>query len=265
MFRQIYNLVYDAIDYIVFGILLLAAFVILLSGNSPQIRKLQGNITDTFAFLAYPKHLIKKTTGLIQENKKLRRENLRLKQRNSRFIEAYKENQRYEKLLGFTDSIDYEVLPCRVINFNSMAIGKSLMIDAGKVDNVTNNLPVVCTDGVVGKVVSAGETTSTVQIMKDVNYRLSIRFRDSRELGILRSRDNGVLEVREIPSTSVVHPGEEVITSGFSNIYPADLRVGKVKEIRQSKNGRYQIATIESYVDFRSLEEVFVILEYKND
>ena len=116
----IYNFIYDSIDYIVFAILIFAAFIILLSGDNPQIKKLQGNITDTFAFLAYPKRLIRKTTGLIQENKKLRRKNLRLQQRNSRLIEAYKENQRYEKLLGFSDSVDHKVLPSRIINYNSI-------------------------------------------------------------------------------------------------------------------------------------------------
>src|SRR6056297_1773010 len=117
MFKAIYDFIYDSFEYILLGILILLSFILILSGDAPQVDALQNSLSDTFSFLTYPKKLIQKTTGLIQENKDLRRQNLQLIRRNSELIEAYKENKRYEEMLGFRDSIDYRVLPSRVINY----------------------------------------------------------------------------------------------------------------------------------------------------
>ena len=71
----------------------------------------------------------------------------------------------------------------------------------------------------------------------------------------------GLLQVRDIPTTAVIHPGEEVVTSGFSDIFPPNLKVGIVDEIKHSETRNYQIATVKPYVQLESLEEVFVILK----
>src|SRR6056297_1143611 len=103
MFKLLYDFFYDFIEYIIFGVLILLAFVLILSGSAPQVIKLQSNISDTFAFLSYPKNFINKTTNLMEENRQLRRQNLKLSRRNMECIEAYKENQRYKEMLGFID------------------------------------------------------------------------------------------------------------------------------------------------------------------
>lgn len=262
MFKLIYDFFYDFIEYILFGILILLAFIIILSGNSPQAGKLQSSISDTFAFLTYPKNFINKTTGLMEENQKLRRQNLQLSRRNIELLEAYKENQRYKKMLGFKDSVEYEVLPARVLNYGNMEIGKAILLNVGREKGVKKHSPVISTEGIVGKVVSAGERTAIVHVFNDINFRLSIRFMDSRLLGIARPYGRGMLEVSDIPTTAVIHPGEEVVTSGFSDIYPPNIKVGIVDEIKRSETQNYQIATVKPYVQLKSLEEVFVIIDY---
>ncbi|MCF7885673.1 MAG: rod shape-determining protein MreC [Candidatus Marinimicrobia bacterium] len=262
MFKAIYDFCYDFAEYLLFGILILLAFILIFSGDSPQVHKLQGNISDTFAFLTFPKNFIKKTTNLIQENHELRRENLQLRRKNADLMDASKENQRYEKMLGFQDSIDFVVVPARVINYGNMSVGKALMLNVGTKAGIQKLDPVICPEGIVGKVVSVGDKTAIVHVFNDINFRLSIRFMDSRLLGILRPIGSGMLQVSDIPTTAVIHPGEQVVTSGFSDIYPPNIRVGVVDEIQHSETKNYQIATVKPYVQLKSLEEVFVILDY---
>ncbi|HMA61085.1 MAG TPA: rod shape-determining protein MreC [bacterium] len=261
MFKAIYDFIYDSFEYILLGILILLSFILILSGDAPQVDALQNSLSDTFSFLTYPKKLIQKTTGLIQENKDLRRQNLQLIRRNSELIEAYKENKRYEEMLGFRDSIDYRVLPSRVINYGSMSIGQAVLLNKGQKNGVTKHMPVISTEGVVGKVVNSGDHTAVVHVFNDINFRLSIRFMDSRVVGILQPLGDGMLQVRDIPTTAVIHPGEEVVTSGFSDIFPPNLKVGIVDEIKHSETRNYQIATVKPYVQLESLEEVFIILK----
>jgi rod shape-determining protein MreC len=262
MFKTIYDFLYDFKEYILLGILILLSFILILTGDSPQVDRLQSNISDTFAFLTFPKNFIKRTTKLIEENQELRRRNLQLSRRNAELIDAYKENRRYEKMLQFQDTVDYKVIPARVINYGNMSIGQAAMLNVGKRHGVQKHMPVVCTEGIVGKVVSSGDHTAIVHVFNDINFRLSIRFVDSRVLGILQPKGDGALQVRDIPTTAVVHPGEEVVTSGFSDIYPPNIRVGVVEEVKQSETRNYQVAIVDPYVQLESLEEAFVILEY---
>ena len=75
-------------------------------------------------------------------------------------------------------------------------------------------------------------------------------------------RSGNLAEVREIAKTSVILPGERVITSGFSDIYPPNLLVGEVLEVQPSPDGIFQTAIIKPRMDINRIEEVFVITSF---
>ena len=55
--------------------------------------------------------------------------------------------------------------------------------------------------------------------------------------------------------------GDEIITSGLSDYYPAGISIGYVREIHQDQNGLTKYAVIEPTVDFKHLDTVLVIME----
>jgi len=261
MFQKILSAIFDYHEYLVFLLLIILAFTILLMNEVPQVRTLQGEISDTFAFLEYPNIWIQQLAGLVRENQYLKEENLRLHLLNTELREAYLQNQRLRNMLDFMENSPLDILPARVINRGATSIFNSISIDVGSQEGVSPELPVISTQGIVGKTVSVGDHTSLVQIINDINFRISVKFQMSRIYGILQWNPNGLAEVREIPKTAVIHPGETVITSGYSQIYPPNLFVGDVVSIRPSPHGVYQIALIQPRVNLNSLESVFVILK----
>ena len=53
--------------------------------------------------------------------------------------------------------------------------------------------------------------------------------------------------------------GDILLTSGLGGIFPSDLSVGKVVEIKSDSSGNLDYAVVEPSVDFSALYEVMVI------
>lgn len=58
--------------------------------------------------------------------------------------------------------------------------------------------------------------------------------------------------------------GDTIETSGLGGIYPKGITIGTVKEIRRKTSDMNRYAIIEPAVDFKRLEEVFVLIGKDN-
>ena len=63
----------------------------------------------------------------------------------------------------------------------------------------------------------------------------------------------------------VVEKGELVLTSGYSKIFPSDLRVGVVTAIKMDQVARFQNIIVEPTAELRTLEEVFILNWIRED
>ena len=62
-----------------------------------------------------------------------------------------------------------------------------------------------------------------------------------------------------IPNTIEVKAGDIVFTSGLSQIYPPNIKVGVVTQIKKDPSKLFQTIYVKPSVDFNALEEVFVV------
>lgn len=62
-----------------------------------------------------------------------------------------------------------------------------------------------------------------------------------------------------IPTDADLVLEDTIETSGLGGIYPKGIKIGKIKEIIESKNITDRYAIIETAVDFSKLETVLVI------
>ena len=62
-----------------------------------------------------------------------------------------------------------------------------------------------------------------------------------------------------MPHDADICVGDTIVTSGLDGIYPAGIRIGEVTEITIESGGLTKQATVEPYVNFSKLEEVFIL------
>ena len=67
------------------------------------------------------------------------------------------------------------------------------------------------------------------------------------------------LDLYYIPKDVEVEPGEGVITSGLSRIYPQGIKIGVVAEIEEKEYELFKKIKVKPAVNFNRLEDVFIV------
>jgi rod shape-determining protein MreC len=202
---------------------------------------------------------------LEDEVNRLRQENAELAYKNSQLEDALLENMRLRKLLGFKDESDFDLIAAEVVGQNPHSIFNGLILNEGSNRGIELDDAVLTADGLVGKISLIAEDHAICQVLLDRNSRVSARVQRNREQGII-SWDGGVgLMLLYVAKTIEVLPGDVIITSGLSQIYPADIKIGMVTNVSKETEGMFQDITVMPSVDFQKLEEVQITKVIVND
>jgi rod shape-determining protein MreC len=99
-----------------------------------------------------------------------------------------------------------------------------------------------------------------VLLLSDPNSRVSVMGKDNRSQGIVVGQGRGRnLKVEYIKLNAPIEPGEMLVTSGLSGIFPKGLPVARVKTVHRSDISLFLSITAEPLVDVNKLEEVLLL------
>ena len=152
-------------------------------------------------------------------------------------------------------------LPARVISNSINNRNNFIMIDKGMQDGVEKEMGVVSLHGLAGIVIGVSDHYAYVMSMLHRNSRISAKIKKDNQLvnvvweGI--DYTNGT--VIDIPSHIVLNPGDTIVTSGHSLIFPEGIDIGTVVEQEKSADKAFGNAKLAFSIDFNSLLYVFVI------
>lgn len=243
--------------FVILFILLEVVSVLLLARSQNFHRNRVVNTTSDAVGLVYEwSSEVSDYLSLSKTNRQLAEENARLRQQLSITIDttlvAYDIRER--------DTV-YEFIPAQVVNNSIGQVNNYIIINKGKVDGIEPDMGVISSDGIVGVVADVSRHYASILSLLHSHSGVGVRFKNSQELGSLKWGNNnyryGIVE--DIPTHVILHPGDTVVTSAYSFIYPADLMVGTVVETRHSSSGALNTAKIRFATDFATLRHVYVI------
>lgn len=200
---------------------------------------------------------------LQQENKLLRETNIRLSNEVSNLKEAKLENIRLTRLLNFKEFSGMGLVSANIVNKSIIQTRNTITLNAGEIDSVFVNMPVITDAGLVGRVVSTSRNFSIAQILFNKDMRITVKSQRSRIDGILTYDGVSTLSVINIQKSADIIPGDVFITSEYSNLYPSGIPIGTVVETGNLDNLFMKIIVVP-LVDFASLENVFVVKYIQN-
>lgn len=142
---------------------------------------------------------------------------------------------------------------------------KKFTIDIGKNEGIALNQAVISSNGLVGYISEVNDTTSVVSTILDSLTSVSVNIGTINEPAILKGdpnlKSNNRLKLEYIQIDTVISLGDMLYTSGLGNTYPSTIPVGKIIEIKGSKNDMNRYAIVEPLVDIASIKEVAIIVE----
>ena len=198
-----------------------------------------------------------------QENIKLKEEIQNLRQGKFELAEAGIQNQRLKKLLNFKESPSYPIVSANVIG-GSPSILRSdvIIVDRGTRDGIAQGMPVASLDGIVGRVLTAGDRSSEVLLITDPVSAVDAFIHRTRVRGIVKGTGDGCT-MEYIEQNSDISEGDKVISSGKEGFFPKGVIIGTVTGIETK--GSFISAQVSPFVDLDSLEEVVIILKTNNN
>jgi len=143
---------------------------------------------------------------------------------------------------------------------------ETFSINRGKSDGVGAGMSVVNGDGLIGRVYEAGMNYAKVICIVDSRSAVACMVQSTRDNGIMRGRvaassTDAACYIYYLPSLNSVMPGDTVITSGTDSLFPKGLHIGTITAISMDAGSDGSYAVVTPSVDFRHIEEVFVLRE----
>ncbi len=148
----------------------------------------------------------------------------------------------------------------RVINQSVNHQRNFLTLNIGKSSGVETEMAVISAQGVVGIVNGVSDNFATVMPLINIDIRISSKLKSSGYFGSLYwdGQDYRRVILSEIPHHAVITPGDTVVTSGYSAIFPYGLPIGTVADYEIKGANFYEIR-VDLFTDFKKLSHVYVL------
>lgn len=258
MLERLYYLLLLFKEYLILAGLIVLSLILLVLNDNPQIRRLRTVATVSLGVVQERLSFIPSYFFLKSENETLRQLNVQLADEASRLRDARLENIRLRQLLGLKERSTDRLIAARVVNKSLTLSRNTLTIDVGEADSVKPMMPVINEAGVVGMVVATSKHYAIVNLLLNTSFRVSAKVERSRVDGIVAWDGNDLL-LKNVVKTMDVVPGDVILTSEYSSVFPPNLRVGIVSAVSEQPGTLFKTITVTPSVDFVRLEELFVI------
>ncbi len=219
-----------------------------------------------------------------QERDQLAAENAVLRASLATAVANQQDSEELRGLLNYVRSpafpaiASYTPRGAQVVARSPALSSSTVIVDAGSLAGVQVGDPVLAGvaqvadvggAALIGRIDRVTSLTATVALLSNANVAVGAAVAGRRGAdGILQpsAADPSVLVLGFVRGSSVVRPGDRVITSGFldpsgrlGSAYPRGLAIGVVSEARQSDANAYKSVLVVPWVDLGSFANVLIL------
>jgi rod shape-determining protein MreC len=200
--------------------------------------------------------LTKQNEKLAIENTNLRRELLSIKQSDLNVLRVRPPDS----------TTNIKSIPAKVINNSVNKQYNYITLNKGYRQGVRPDMGVICSDGVVGVIKNVSQNYSTAISVLNDRWSINAKLSNSNYFGPLmwEGKNPYLAILNEIPYHVKVQEEDEVVTSGYSDIFPEGILIGRVVKIGHSKGDNFQEIWVQLSTDFNNLYFVDIILSSTN-
>lgn len=258
------------------GVICVMAFVVHIGGNpvanalntvlSPVYGAAEKVISPVRVFVGYVKKAPQYEKEIEEQKKKI----TELEVENKSREDYITENKRLKELLDLKDSLTgYNTITARVVSYEPNSWYDTFMLNKGTSSGINSGDIVITGAGTAGRITEAGKNWARVSTILNTAGSVGVKLARTGDVGVV-SGDAGLAESKQcrleyLSNDKNLIKGDILLTSGLGGVYPADLVVGKVADIKKDSAGNLEYGVVEPSVDFSSIYEVLVITYDKSE
>jgi len=183
----------------------------------------------------------------------------RLKILNAELQSQSAEAQRLGAMLGFINAhTEVPMVAARVIAANADSASHTFYINRGEREGIRRDMAVITADGVVGKVLYVYGHVSNVLEITDRDSGVGALLAESRIQGPVGGTGDPLMVMKYVSNDDDVKVGQQILTSGQDQIFPKDLPVGTITEVKPG--APFKLIRVKPAAHLDQLEEVMVLL-----
>jgi rod shape-determining protein MreC len=192
-----------------------------------------------------------------EENRRLHTELTAAHARIRQFAGQAEENARLRGLLDLKNQLPFQSVVAEVIAASPGERTSAVFIGKGSDDGLAADLPVMTPAGVVGKIIAVFPHSAQVLLITDPASGVGCMLERTHVQGVLKGGSGSLPQLEYILKDQPVSVGERVLTSGLDQIFPKDLPVGTVAEVRRGSVYKEILVKPDAALD--RLESVLVL------
>lgn len=220
-----------------------------------------------------------KTKQIKLENQKLKKENFFLMNQVLELRDIEKENKTLKRALGLGINQEYNLILADLISKKTE--DDSILINKGRKQGVKEDKTVITEEKIlIGKIGKVFDDFSQVLLISQKDFNFSVKIiQDITTIattttttsvnttaiifeeitGMAQGKGNFKIDIRFLPKEAEIKKGDLVATSILGGIFPKDLLVGEIKDIKKNDIEPFQQGEIRPYFKEIELEKVFII------
>ena len=262
--RELFDFFIRNSKWFVYALFVVASCMLLFQGNpyqhhiyltsanavSSAVYETANNVTSYF-------NLRDINEDLNRRNAALEKEVINLREK----LQQYSEKEFSDTLVPDAGTDHFDFIVAHVINNSISKPYNYLTIDKGSDDGVKAELGVIDQNGVVGIVSVTGRKNARVISLLNPILRLSCKIKNSDHFGSLvwDGNDPTTALLEELPRHTVYNPGDTIVTSGYSAVFPPGLPVGIILDDNRDHNENFFTLKIRLFADFTALGNVQIV------
>ena len=257
---------------VVLGIMVIGLIALALGGYlTPVSRYLLSPVVAAQTWISTRFAAIQNYVNSPQDYNRLRQQNTELEAEVSRLqSEIISLKQQIDETRVLSALVDfarvnpeYRYVAASVIGRDPSPFLQYVIINRGSDDGLRRGMPVVTSQGLVGRVAAVTAGAARIQLITDPGSSINVRIDPSKSAAVLQGEITGDVSLDMIPQSATVQTGDLVMTSGLGGNYPPDILIGQITGVRSRDNDLFQRASVQPVVDFARLEIVLIITNFR--
>ncbi|MCH1552053.1 rod shape-determining protein MreC [Balneolaceae bacterium] len=243
-------------------IVLLFALILAFTRSQDGLNSLRAITVIAASILEEPVSNVRVYRNALKTNAYLQQQNILLQDELSKLRSIEKENQELKSLLRLEESYNYPLQITRVVTKQLNTLNNSLSVNVGSNKGIQRGMPLINSDGLIGKVILAASNYSQVMPLSHPLFRVSAQIQDSKANGIITwdISSPSYLIMDFVPKTVPIDTGMVIQTSGLGNEFPAGIPIGQVVDFRSQEGTNTQQLKIEPFSKLNEVSEGFIVL-----